>query len=156
MVERALGQGPRAALVGLTSPGLLDRADQAEGLVAIEGIDPGGAGIGNHGHVGGLDAFPAADRRAVEGKALSEGLLFQQIGADRQVLPFAVQIGELEVDQFNAFVLDLTKDVLRGLGHKGASRRSRGDRNDPLTPIVYQRVRLKGLVMPLAALARVA
>jgi hypothetical protein len=33
------------------------------------------------------------------------------------VLPLAVQINELEVDQFDALVLDLTEDVLGGFGH---------------------------------------
>jgi hypothetical protein len=35
------------------------------------------------------------------------------------MLPFAVQVDEFEVDQFDAFAADLTKDVLSGLGHGG-------------------------------------
>ena len=84
----------------------------------IEGINPGGVGVRHHGHVGGLDALPAANGRAVKSKALRKGLFLQQIGADRQVLPLAVQIGEFEVDQFDAFVLDLAQDVLGGFRHK--------------------------------------
>ena len=55
---------------------------------------------------------------AMHGSRLCQGLFLQQIGADREVLPLAVQIGEFEVDQFDAFVLDLAQDVLGGFRHK--------------------------------------
>ena len=117
IVQGLLSQGPRAAGVGLAAAGLLNRADQAEGLVAVEGVDPGGVRVGHHGHVRLVDGFPAADRGAIKGHALGEGFLFHQVRGDREVLPLPVEINELQVDQFNAFVLDLTEDVLGGLGH---------------------------------------
>jgi hypothetical protein len=33
------------------------------------------------------------------------------------VLPFAVEIGKFQVNELDAIVLDLTKDVLRCFGH---------------------------------------
>jgi hypothetical protein len=33
------------------------------------------------------------------------------------VLPLAVKVSEFEINQLYAFVLDLTKDLLRGFGH---------------------------------------
>ena len=117
VVQSSLGQGTGAAVVGLTTARLLNGADHAQGFVAVERIDPGRAGIGNHRHVGGVDRFPAADGGTVKCQSFGKGFLLKQIGAHRQVLPLAVEIGELQVDQLNAFVLDLSKDVLRGFGH---------------------------------------
>ena len=93
--------------------------------MAIKGVNPGGAGIGHHGHVRCVDRLPTADGRAVKGQALGEGLFLEQVGADREVLPFAVEIGEFEIDQLDAFILDLPQDVLRGFGHKAGASRAR-------------------------------
>ena len=120
MIESTLSKCARATLIGLAGTRFLDRADQAEGFVTVKGIHPRGARVRNHGHVRGLNPLPSTNGRAVKRQSLGEGLLFQQVCADREVLPFAVQIGELQVDKFDAFVLDLTKDVLRGFGHMGA------------------------------------
>ena len=118
MIKCPLSQGTGAALVGLTGAWLLNRANHAQCFVPVEGIHPGRVGVRHHGHVRGLDALPAANGRAVKSQALRKGFFLQQIGADRQVLPLAVQIGEFEVDQFDAFVLDLAQDVLGGFRHK--------------------------------------
>ena len=61
MIQCPLGQGTGAALVGLAGAWLLNRADHAQGFVPVEGVHPGRVGVRHHGHVGGLDAFPAAD-----------------------------------------------------------------------------------------------
>ena len=87
--------------------------------MAIKGINPGGAGVWHHRHIGCIDGFPTADRGAIKSQALSERFLLEQIGADSEMLPFAMEIGELQVNQFNAFLLDLPEDVLRGFGHEG-------------------------------------
>ena len=119
VIERLLGQGARAAAVGLAAAGLLDRADQAEGLVAVKGVDPGGIRIRHHRHVRLVDGFPTADRGTVERHAVGEGAFIDQIVADREVLPFAVQVDEFQIDQFDSLVLDLTENVVRCLGHEG-------------------------------------
>ncbi len=117
VADGALGQGARAAVVGLAAAGLLDRADQAEGFLAVEGIDPGGAGIGHHRHVRFVDGLPAANGGSVKGQSFCEGLLFHQIAVNGQVLPLSVDIGEFQINEFDAFILDLTKDVPGCLGH---------------------------------------
>ena len=119
VIEGFLGQGPGAAAVGLAAAGLLDRADQAEGFVAVKGVDPGGVRVRHHRHIRLVDRLPAADRGAVKGQSFREALLLHQIGVDGEVLPFAVQISELQVDQFDALVLDQAKDVLGCFGHDG-------------------------------------
>ena len=118
MIQCPLSQGAGAALVGLAGAWFLNRADHAQGFVPVEGVHPGRVGVRHHGHVGGLDAFPTTDGGAVKSKSLSEGFFLQQIGADGEVLPLAVQVSEFEVDQFDAFVLDLAQDVLGGFRHK--------------------------------------
>jgi hypothetical protein len=87
--------------------------------VAVKGVDPGRIRVGHHGHVGFVDGLPAADRGTVKGQTFREALLFHQIFVDREVLPLAMQIGELQVDQFDALVLDQAKDVLGSFGHDG-------------------------------------
>ena len=62
VIQGLLGQGPGAAGVGLAAAGLLNRADQAEGFVAVKGVNPGGVGIGHHRHVRFVDGFPATNR----------------------------------------------------------------------------------------------
>ena len=139
VIKGLLGQGPGAAGIGLAAAGFLNRADQAEGFVAVEGVNPGGVGIGHHRHVRFVDGFPAANRRTVEGHAFREGGLIEQVVADREVLPLAVKVNELQVDEFDALVLDLTQDVLGGFSHddqRGGSRSEPAleDRTDPAQP----------------------
>ena len=50
-------------------------------------------------------------------QAFGEGFLFNEIFVHSQVLPFAMNIGKFQIDQFDSFVVDLAKDVLRCLGH---------------------------------------
>ena len=127
VIDGLLGQGTGAALIGLAAAGLLNRADQTEGFFAIERIHPGRAGIGNHRHVGFVDRLPAADGGAVECQAFGEGFLFNEVLVHSQVLPFAMDIGKFQIDQFDSFVVDLAKDVLRCLGHE----RRNGRRAEP-------------------------
>ncbi len=72
MSQGPLGQRPGATPIGLAAAGLLNRADQAEGLVAKKGINPGGGRIGHHRHVRFIDRLPAPDRGAIKGQAASE------------------------------------------------------------------------------------
>ena len=48
---------------------------------------------------------------------MAEGGLVDQVAADRQVLPLAMQVDKLEVDQLDSLLMDLTEDVLGCLGH---------------------------------------
>ena len=70
-----------------------------------ERIDDGGAAVRHHEHVGGLDALPAADGRAVEPQALFEDVLAQLAERDGEVLPDAEEVGELQIDKLDLVVL---------------------------------------------------
>ena len=65
--------------------------------------------------------------------------MIEQVVADREVMPLAVKVNELQVDEFDALVLNLTQDVLGGFSHddqRGGSRSepALADRTDPAQP----------------------
>ncbi len=105
----------RIAIVRLARDRIDDRADEAEGRLGVEEIDPGGRRIGNDEHVAGVDRAPAADARAIEAEAFGENLfvVFGERGGE--MLPGAGQIGELEVHEFDLVVFDHFADVGSGL-----------------------------------------
>jgi hypothetical protein len=65
-------------------------------------IEDRGRGVGHEEHVRVLDRLPAADRRAVEAEALVEGRLVEGSNRQRDVLPGAEQVAELEIDHRGA------------------------------------------------------
>ena len=68
--------------------------------------------------------------------------VIDQVIADREVLPFAVEVNKFQVDEFNALVLDLTQDVLDCFGHDDQVNGSRSKpalrdrKNSARTPFV--------------------
>ena len=68
------------------------------------------------------DALPAADRRAVEAEALVEGLLAERRQGQRDVLPGAEQVGELQVDHLRPGLARELDRVARGLPARRPSR----------------------------------
>ena len=115
----ALGDRTRVAVIALAVGRLDHVTGQDQGGFVIERINIGRGRIRNQQHVGGLNAFPTGDRRAVEGLAFFE-LLFAEL-ADRHanVLLLATGIGKTEVDELDVVVLDQLQDVLHG-GHNCA------------------------------------
>src|SRR4029079_12237431 len=93
-----------------------DRVDDAAGerqrRVDHEGIDDGCRRIRNGQHVRRVDRLPAAERRAVEAGAFFEQLFAELTGRNREVLPRAEQIAELEVDRLDLVVLGELENVL--------------------------------------------
>jgi hypothetical protein len=78
------------------------------------------ARLGHEQHVGRLDAFPAGDRRAVEGVAGLELVLGEVLDGDGDVLFLAAGIGEPEVDELHLLVLDQLQYVIGRHRHLGA------------------------------------
>jgi hypothetical protein len=74
----ALGQRARIALVGLAVGRVDHVAGQDQRRLFEERVDVGGVRVGHQQHVGGFDALPAGDRRAVEGVARGE-LVFIEV-----------------------------------------------------------------------------
>ncbi|EAP77703.1 hypothetical protein ISM_05400 [Roseovarius nubinhibens ISM] len=105
------GGAARVALIGFAGVGLDHRAMHAEGFLGIEGIDIGAVGVDHQLHVGGFDAFPASDRRAVEHKAFLEEVFVHLVGHQRHVLKLAARVGETNVDIFDVLVLDHLEQV---------------------------------------------
>ncbi len=75
-------------------------------------------------HVGGFDALPAGDRRAVEGVAVGEHVLVDARGIGRHVLHLAFGVGEADVQELDVLVLDHLQHVggcFRFIGRHGHS-----------------------------------
>ena len=64
------------------------------------------SGSGMKHHVGGFDALPAGDRRAVEVVAVGELALAERRYRHRNVLLLAPRVGEAQVDELHLVVLD--------------------------------------------------
>ena len=73
----ALGDAARVAVVGFLGAGLGDGAGQRERRHRAERIDERGVRIGHGQHVGGFDALPTADGRAVKAEAFFEDFFGQ-------------------------------------------------------------------------------
>jgi hypothetical protein len=106
------------AVVGLAVAGLDHVAGQDQRGFFEERVDVGGVRVGHQLHVGGFDALPAGDRRAVEGMARNE-LVFVKV-RDRHggVLLLATGIGETEVNELDFVFLHHLHHVCDGLGHQ--------------------------------------
>jgi hypothetical protein len=69
-------------------------------------------------HVGGLDALPAGDRRAVERVAFLELVLAEVLDRYGDVLLLAAGVGEPEVDELHLLVLDQLQYVIGRHRHR--------------------------------------
>ena len=112
----ALGQRARVALVGLAVARLDDVAAQHQRRLFEEGVDVGGGRVRHQQHVGGFDALPAGDRRAVEGVAGRELVFIERGKRHGNVLLLAAGVGETEVDELDFVFLHHLHHVGDGLG----------------------------------------
>jgi len=110
----ALGDGARVAVVALAVGRFDDVAGQHQRGFVVERVDEGGFRVGEQNHVGGLNAFPARDRRAVEHVAVLENFFLEGDDGHADVLFLATGVGETVVDEANLVFLDQLRDVLRG------------------------------------------
>ena len=90
-------------------------ADQDERLVRAERVDERGLLVRHQQHVRGVDLLEAADRGAVEAKALVDRVDVDRAGRERGVLPHPGQVGEAQVDHFDPLILDRLDHVVGGL-----------------------------------------
>ena len=115
---RLLGDSSRIAGVGISGHRVDDVAEDAEGRHFASGIDARGSGVRNEDHVGFLDLLEATDAGAIEADAVHPDRPLQVIevdhvlGRDREVLPEAGQVGELEVNDLEVVLLDQIGDLL--------------------------------------------
>ncbi len=118
----ALGDRARVAVVALAVGRLDDVTGQDQGGLVHERVDEGRVGVRHQQHVGGLDALPAGNRRAVECMTFGE-LVFGE-GRDRHadVLLLAAGVGETEVDEADFVLLDQGHDI--GDRHTGLLKNS--------------------------------
>ena len=79
-----------------------DLADQRERRHLGRGVEDRARGVGHEQHVALGDPLPAADRRAVEAEPLLERRLVEAVDRQRDVLPRAEQVAELQVDHRGA------------------------------------------------------
>ena len=96
----ALGDAARVAGVRLQGAGFGDGAGEAQRRDGAERIDERRVRVGHGQHVGGLDAFPAADGGAVKAESFGEGVLGQFGDGHAEVLPGAKGVHELDVRHF--------------------------------------------------------
>jgi len=103
---RALGDGARVALVALAGRRLDHVAREHDGGLVVERVHARGIGIGHEQHVGGLDALPSGDRRAVECVAVLELVLAERLHRHRNVLLLALGVGKAQVHEADLVLLD--------------------------------------------------
>ena len=96
----AAGDGARVAVVALTVGGVDDVAGEDDGGVVVEGVDEGSRRVGTQLHVGCLNAFPAADGRAVKRLTVFKplfGVVEDDAGGDGEVVLLAFGIGKAQI-----------------------------------------------------------
>ena len=111
------GERARVALVTLAVGRLDDVAGDVERRLVHERVEDRGRRVGHQQHVGGLDALPAGDRRAVERVAGLELVGIEVLGGHRDVLLLAAGVGETEVDELDLGLLDHLEDGGASGGH---------------------------------------
>src|SRR4051812_23220772 len=113
----APGDLPRILVVALARDRVADLAHQREGRLLREGVEDRGPGLRDEQHVRLCDALPAADRGAVEAEALVEVVPAERADRQRDVLPCAEEVAELQVDHLRRDrVRDLQRRLRRGFG----------------------------------------
>jgi len=103
----------RVAVVALAGGRLVDVAGKGERRLVHERVHAGGARVRHEQHVGGLDALPAGDRRAVEGVAVRELVLVEHLHRHGDVLLLALGVGETQVHELDLVFLDHLEDIGR-------------------------------------------
>ena len=92
--------------------GRLDHvAGDVERRLFDERIDHSGVWIGHQQHVGGFNAFPTGDGRAVERVAFYELVVRELVMRHLNVLLFAAEVGEAKVNEADFFVFDFFEYV---------------------------------------------
>ena len=114
----ALGDGAWVTVIGLAVGWLDHVAGQDQRRFFEERIDVGRARVGDQLHVGGFDALPTGNRRAVKGVARSELVFVEVRDGHRGVLLFATGIGKTEVNELDFVLLHHLHHVCNGLGHQ--------------------------------------
>ncbi len=109
----ARGGGAGVPAVQLTGGGLDDVAKQHEHRRRREGVDVGGVEVRLEDHVGLVDRLPTSNRAAVEHETVRKVVLVDHARGHGQMLPFALGVGEAEVDPVDLLVLDPRKDRTR-------------------------------------------
>ena len=109
----APGHRTRVALVALAVGRLDHVAGQDQRGLVKEGVHVGRIGIGFQQHVGGLNAFPASDRGAVERVAVLKPVFGHDASRNRNVLLLAAGIGKAQVNEFHFVVLNHLDHVYR-------------------------------------------
>ena len=107
------GRAPGAARVALARGRLVHVADEVQGRVRHERVEPRGGGIREQGHVGLVDALPPVDGGAVEHDAVLERVLVESVGGHGHVVPAPPGVGEAEVDELDVAVADHLEDGVR-------------------------------------------
>ncbi|MDR6356924.1 hypothetical protein Q3H58_003595 [Pseudomonas psychrotolerans] len=118
-----LGDTAGVALVGLHGRGFDDVADQDQGRLFGEGVQDGGAVVGQQDHVGGFDAFPAGDGGAVEHLAVGEEVLVQRVTRRHgDVLLLAFGVGEAQVYPLHVVFFDQLNSLRHGFLQRNFGR----------------------------------
>ena len=101
----ALRDAPRILAVRLARERIGDLADQRERRHLGRRVEDRARGVGHQQHVALGDPLPAADRGAVEAEPVLESRLVEAADRQRDVLPRAEQVAELQVDHRGAGLL---------------------------------------------------
>ncbi len=99
----ALGQGTRVALVALHRRRFNNVATDIDRRFFEKRIDDAAGRFGHQNHVRLIDALPSGDGRTVEHLAVTEQLVVDELGRNRDVLFLASRIGESEVCELDLF-----------------------------------------------------
>ena len=114
-----LGRHPtRIALVRLAGTWLDDGEVQVQRLGGPERIQVGGRGIGQQLQVRLVDRREATDRRAVEEQPLGERVGGEAAGRNVEVLLDTGQVGEPDIDEFDALVGDEAENLVGATEHR--------------------------------------
>ncbi len=117
IINGFLGNHSGATLVGLACAGLFDAANETQGRLGHERVEPSGVGIRHHHHVRFVDGLPAANTGAIEGHPGGEAIVVDLVVVHRQMLPDAGHVDKLEVDHLNALVFNHRQDFLSSRWH---------------------------------------
>ncbi len=112
-----LGDGAGIALITLTGGGLNDVAADNEGGFIRKRIENGRVGLGQENHVGLVDALPAGDRGAIKSLAIDEGVFFDSMAGDGDVLLLTLGIGKAEIDKLDVFFFNQLDHITGAITH---------------------------------------